>query len=99
MKEITSKELVAALNGKAVKIDNVDVYGVSVSMSKATVSYDELCDRIIFTCGDYNHGGVCSVGYEMDESFESITYDEEDGSYTIHFNQYMTDIIIMESDM
>lgn len=88
MKEITSRELMEALSGKVVKIESVDVYGVSVSMSRATVSYDDLCNRIIFTCGD------SSVAYEMNECFESITYDESDGSYTIQFKQYMTDIII-----
>lgn len=99
MKKITNKELVEALNNKVVEIDFLDVYGVSVSMSKAKVSYDEVCDRIVFTCGDYNYGGVGSIGYEMKESFESVTYDEEDGSYTIQFKQYMAEIIITESNM
>lgn len=94
MKVITNKELVKALNGKTVEIESIDVYGVSVSMSKAEVSYDELCDRIIFTCGDYNHGGVGSVAYQMEECFESVTYDESDGSYTIEFNQFMADLVI-----
>lgn len=94
MKEITNMELVKALNNKTVEIDSVDVYGVSVSMSKATVSYDELCDRIIFTCGDYNHGGVGTIAYKMDDCFESVTYDETDGSYTIEFNQFMADLVI-----
>ncbi len=95
MKEITVKEMIERIGNEVVDVESIDVYGVSVNMRKASIIYDEdaTVKLLTFAYGDRINGGM-SVSYEVDGCIERVTYDEEDDSYTVEFNEYMTDIII-----
>ena len=94
MREITVKEMVERIGNEVVDVESIDVYGVSVSMHKVRIDYDDNAEvkLLTFVYGDNN--GDMSISYEVDGCIECVTYDEEDDSYTIEFNEYMTDIII-----
>lgn len=99
MKEVTIKELVNDLQGKVIRVESADIYGVSINFSKARIEYDKDMNILTFVAGNYNTpDGIGAVGIRIDDIVENITL-EDDGSYTIEFNQYMSDINIMESDM
>ncbi len=99
MKEITIKELVNALQGKTVKVESADIYGVNLSFSKARIEYDNDMNVLTFVAGNHNTpDGIGGVGIRIDDVVEAIRL-EDDGSYTIEFNQYMADINIEISDM
>lgn len=95
MKEITARELFEKIGNEVVDVESLDVYGVSVNMYKASISYDDdaAVKLLTFAYGDRINGGM-SVSYEVDECIKRITYDEEDDSYIVEFNEYMTDICI-----
>ena len=94
MKEVTIKELVNALQGKTVKVESADIYGVNLSFSKARIEYDKNMNILTFIAGNYNTpDGIGGVGICIDDVVEAIRI-EDDGSYTIEFNQYMADINI-----
>lgn len=95
MKEITVKEFVQALEGKVIELESVDVYGVSVHMTKAGVDYDEELDILTFGTGDYKHG-ISSIAYGGDD-IDCIDYDESDNTYTIQFSQLMPDVSVATS--
>lgn len=95
MKEVTIKELVNDLQGKTVAVESADIYGVSINFSKARIEYDEDMNILTFVAGNYNTpDGIGDVGIRIDDIVESITL-EDDGSYTMQFNQYMADIGIV----
>lgn len=99
MKEITIQELVNALQGKTIRVGSADIYGISISFLKAQIDYDENMGILTFGAGNYNTpDGTGSVGICIDDIVEAITLDD-DGSYTIEFNQYMADINIEISDI
>lgn len=99
MKEVTIKELVNALQGKTVKVESADIYGINLSFSKARIEYDEDGNELSFVAGNYNTpDGIGGVGIRIDDVVDAIRL-EDDGSYTIEFNQYMADINIMESNI
>lgn len=99
MKEVTIKELVNALQGKTVKVESADIYGVNLNFSKARIEYDEDGNELSFVAGNYNTpDGIGGVGIRIDDVVDAIRL-EDDGSYTIEFNQYMADINIEISDM
>lgn len=99
MKEVTIKELVNALQGKTVKVESADIYGINLSFSKARIEYDEDGNELSFVAGNYNTpDGIGGVGIRIDDVVDAIRL-EDDGSYTIEFNQYMADINIEISDM
>ena len=99
MKEVTIQELVRDLQGKVIRVESADIYGVNLSFSKAHIEYDEDINILTFVAGNYNTtDGIGSVGIRIDDVVEVIRL-EDDGSYTIEFNQYMADINIKESDM
>lgn len=99
MKEVTIQELVKGLQGKTVAVESADIYGVNLSFSKARIEYDEDMNILTFVAGNYNTAdGIGSVGIRIDDVVEAIRL-EDDGSYTIEFNQYMADINIMESNI
>lgn len=99
MKEVTIKELVNALQGKTVKVESADIYGINLSFSKARIEYDEDMNILTFVAGNYNTpDGIGGVGIRIDDVVDAIRL-EDDGSYTIEFNQYMADINIEISDM
>lgn len=91
MRELTVKEFAQELEGKLVNVESLDVYGVSVRATRATIEYDEdaAVHMLTFVYGDQLNGGM-SVSYEVDNCIERILYDEEDGSYQIQFNEYMS---------
>lgn len=94
MKKITVNEMVTALEGVLVNLESVDGYGVSVNMTKARVTYDGDFDEITFTSGNHNYDGIASISYNVADCIEVITLDEDNGTYTIEFSQYMSDILI-----
>lgn len=94
MKKVTIQEFVKVLEGEIVEVKSVDVYGVNVNFSKARIEYDENMNELSFVTGRHDlECGLGGVGYIVDEVIESITL-EDDGSYTIQFNQYMSDVMI-----
>ena len=95
MKEITVKEMVEKIGNEVVNVESFDVYGVSVNMHKVNIEYDDtsVVKLLTFAYGDRINGGM-SISYDVDGCIERGTYDEEDDSYTVEFNEYMTDIII-----
>lgn len=98
MKEVTIQELVKDLQGKTVAVESADIYGVNLSFSKARIEYDEDMNILTFVAGNYNTpDGIGSVGIRIDDVVEVIKL-EDDGSYTIEFNQYMADIGIVARD-
>ena len=99
MKEVTIQELVKDLQGKVIKVESADIYGVNLNFSKARIEYDESMNELSFVAGNYNTpDGIGGVGIRIDDIVDSITF-EDDGSYTMQFNQYMADVNIKESDM
>ena len=54
MKEITIKELVQALQGKIIRVESADIYGINFSFSKARIEYDEDMNELSFVAGNYN---------------------------------------------
>ena len=99
MKEVTIKEFVKDLQGKTIKAESVDIYGVSISFSVARIEYDENMNILTFVAGNYNTpDGIGGVGIRIDDVVEAIRL-EDDGSYTMQFNQYMADISIEISGM
>ncbi|MDE6053492.1 MAG: hypothetical protein K2G55_06990 [Lachnospiraceae bacterium] len=99
MKEVTIQELVKDLQGKVIRVESADIYGVNLNFSKARIEYDEDGNELSFVAGNYNTpDGIGGVGIRIDDVVEVIRL-EDDGSYTIEFNQYMADINIKESDM
>lgn len=99
MKEVTIQELIKDLQDKIIRVESADIYGVNLSFSKARIEYDKDMNELSFVAGNYNTpNGIGGVGVRIDDIVESITL-EDDGSYTIQFNQYMADINIKESDM
>ena len=99
MKEVTIKELVNVLQGKTVKVESADIYGVNLSFSKAHIEYDEDMNILTFVAGNYNTpDGIGGVGIRIDDVVDGIRL-EDDGSYTIEFNQYMADVTITKSDI
>lgn len=99
MKEVTIQELVKDLQGKVIKVESADIYGVNLNFSKARIEYDESMNELSFVAGNYNTpDGIGGVGIRIDDIVDSITL-EDDGSYTMQFNQYMADVNIKESDM
>lgn len=99
MKEVTIQELVKDLQGKVIKVESADIYGVNLNFSKARIEYDESMNGLSFVAGNYNTpDGIGGVGIRIDDIVDSITL-EDDGSYTMQFNQYMADVNIKESDM
>ena len=41
MKEVTIKELVKDLQGKVIRVESADIYGVNLNFSKARIEYNE----------------------------------------------------------
>ena len=99
MKEVTIKEFVKDLQGKNIKAESADIYGVSISFSEARIEYDENMNILTFVAGNYNTpDGIGGVGIRIDDVVDAIRI-EDDGSYTMQFNQYMADISIGISGM
>lgn len=99
MREATIQELVNTLQGKTIKVDSADIYGINFNFSKARIEYDEDMNELSFVAGNYNTpDGIGGVGIRIDDVVNAIRL-EDDGSYTIEFSQYMADINIKESDM
>lgn len=94
MREVTVKEFSKALEGEILEINAEDVYGVTIQMSKARMTYDEIMNDLTFTAGNYNSAdGIGSVTYD-EEIIESIMFDEDTGEYTVSFSEHMPDITI-----
>lgn len=94
MREVTVKEFLKALEGEILEINAEDIYGVTIQMSKARMTYDEIMNDLTFTAGSYNSAdGIGSVTYDG-EIIESIMFDEDTDEYTVSFTEHMPDITI-----
>lgn len=94
MREATIQELVKDLQGKTVKVESVDIYGVEVNFFNARIEYNEEDNELSFVSGRHDSKwGFGGITYRVDDVVESITLND-DGSYQIEFNQYMADILI-----
>ncbi len=98
MRESTIQELAKDLQGKTVKVESVDIYGVSISFFMARLEYDAEDNELSLVAGRHDsEWGFGGITYRVEDVIESITrYD--DGSYQIAFNEYMADILIEETD-
>ena len=68
MKEVTIKELVNALQGKVIRVESADIYGVNLNFSKARIEYDEDGNELSFVAGNYNTpDGIGGVGIRIDD--------------------------------
>lgn len=94
MREVTVKEFVKAFEGMTVNVESIDGYGVSVNITKARIDYDGDFNEITFTSGNHNYDCVASVSYNVADCIKSIMFDEDNGTYTIEFSQYMADVEI-----
>lgn len=96
MREVTIKEFATSFIGKTLDISTDDHYGVTIQMSKARVSYDEIMNELTLVAGNYSSAdGIGSVTYDG-EIIESIMFNEGTGEYTILFNEYMANITVRE---
>ncbi len=94
MKTVTIKELVNDLQGATIKVESVDTYGINFSFDKARIEYDADFNELSFVAGRYDRPeGIGGCGININDVVDCITL-EDDGSYTIEFNQYMSDINI-----
>lgn len=99
MKKVTIQELVNDLQGKVIMVESADIYGVNLNFSKARIEYDEDGNELSFVAGNHNTpDGISGVGIRINDVVDAIKL-EDDGSYSIVFNQFMADINIKESDM
>ena len=97
MKEVTVKELVTAFEGQLVKVETPEHYGLIIDMDKARIEYDEECNELSFTAGNYNHDGIASIAVNVEDDIASIEMDDEESDpvFVISFNENMlSDIVI-----
>lgn len=93
-KETTIQELIAAFEGKSVNIIPNDRYGISISMTRATLECEEDNSELWLVSRDDENRVTSSICISAD-SIESIEA-YNDGSYTINFMINMTSISISE---
>lgn len=68
MKEVTIKELVQELQDKVIRVESADIYGMSLSFSKASIEYDKDMNILSIVAGNYNTpDGIGSVGIRIDD--------------------------------
>lgn len=91
MKEITVKEFIEAVSNGVYAIESDDTYGIRIEMSRAKISYDEEYNELAFVSAACNNG-VSVITFNVEDSIESISVDDESGIYTIEFKQYMSDV-------
>ena len=96
MREVTAKELAVAFEGKLVKIDSPEHYGISFDMEKACIDYNEDLNELTFTAGNYNPDGIGSVSINVNDSVDLIEVDDEEDEpvFVITFTGYMSDVTI-----
>lgn len=93
-KEVTVHELVAAFEGKHVNIIPDDHYGISITMTKATIEYEEDRSELWFVSRDNENRVTGSVCFD-ESSIESIETDDNN-SFTVEFIFDMTGVDISE---
>lgn len=92
-REVTLHELVAAFEGKFVNIIPDDRYGISITMTRAAIEYEENGSELWFVNRDSENRVTSSICIDED-SIEGIeTYD---GSYTLKFSLCMTSVSVSE---
>lgn len=96
MREVTAKELAVAFEGKLVKIESPEHYGISLDMEKACIDYNEDLNELTFTAGNYNHDGIGSICINIADSVDLIEIDDEEDEpvFVITFTGYMSDVTI-----
>ena len=96
MREVTAKELAVAFEGKLVKIESPEHYGISLDMKKACIDYNEDLNELTFTAGNYNHDGIGSICINISDSVDLIEIDDEEDEpvFVITFTGYMSDVTI-----
>lgn len=99
MRKVTIQKLVKDLQGKVIRVESTETYGINLSFWKARIEYDATMNELSFVAGRYDTPeGIGGVGFSIGDVVESITLNDN-GSYTLTFNQYMPEIIITKSNM
>lgn len=93
-KEVTIHELVAAFEGKHVEIIPNDHYGISITMTRAAIEYEDDKSELWFVERDSENKVTNSICID-EKSIESIEA-YGDGSYTLNFSLCMTSVSISE---
>ncbi len=91
---ITSEELAKIFEGKFVTISSIDRYGVSITMLKASIEYEE-DDRTLWLVAR-NEKDCIITSICFDEYIIESIVNDGDGSYTINFTLDMERIDISE---
>lgn len=93
-KEVAIHELITAFEGKNVNIIPDDRYGISITMTRATIEYEEDKSEFWFVNRDNENRVTSSICID-ENSIDSIeAYD--DGSYTLKFSLCMTSVSVSE---
>lgn len=93
-REVTAKELAQRFEGKYVNIEPYDRYGMSITMSRATIEYEEDGSELWFVARDSENRVLGSICFDED-SIESIETDDNN-SFMMEFIFDMTGVDISE---
>lgn len=93
-REVTPKELAQRFEGKYVNIESYDRYGMSITMTRATIEYEENGSELWFVARDSENRVTGSVCFD-ESSIESIETDDNN-SFTVEFIFDMTGVDISE---
>lgn len=93
-REVTPKELAQRFEGKYVNIEPYDRYGMSITMRRATIEYEEDGSELWFVSRDNENRVTGSVCFD-ESSIESIETDDNN-SFTMEFIFDMTGVDISE---
>lgn len=93
-RNVTAKELAQRFEGKYVDIEPYDRYGMSVTMIRATIEYEEDGSELWFVARDNEDRVTGTVCFDVD-SIESIETDDNN-SFVMEFIYNMTGVDISE---
>lgn len=94
-RNVTAKELAQRFEGKHVDITPYDRYGMSITMTRATVEYDEEKSELWFVARDSGDRVMGEICFDKD-SIESIETDDGN-SFLVDFMYDMTGVDISET--
>lgn len=94
-RNVTAKELAQRFEGKYVDITPYDRYGMSITMTRATVEYEEEKSELWFVARDSEDRVTGEICFDED-SIESIETDDGN-SFLVDFMYDMTGVDISET--
>lgn len=94
-RNVTAKELAQRFEGKYVDITPYDRYGMSITMTRATVEYEENESELWFVARDSEDRVTGTICFDED-SIENIETDE-DNSFLVDFMYDMAGVDISET--